>query len=83
MKTKSLDLLETELQTYNAKKQELLSQASGKYVLIKADKVIGIFDTESDAIRQGYEKFGNEPFLVKQILEIEPTQNFLSNSIAF
>lgn len=74
-------LLETELKTYGAKKQELLRQNVGKYVLIKGTAVIGIFESEKDAVRAGIDKFGNVPFLVKKIEEIEQGQNYTSNLI--
>lgn len=73
------EMLSKELETYEANKNELIGKSKGKYVLIKDDQVIDVFDTKSDAIRQGYERFGNVPFFVKQIIEIETPQNFTSN----
>ena len=74
-----LNVLDQELQTYEEKKNELLARARGKFVLIKEDRIEDIFDTETDAIRQGYERFGNEPFLVKEIVEVEIPVQFASN----
>ncbi len=74
-------LLEKELQTYETHKDELIGKAKGKFALIKDDQVIDVFDTKIDAIRQGYERFGNVPFLVKQIVEFDVPQNFTSNLI--
>ena len=68
---KKLKMLDRELQTYEAHKAELLAKGRGKWVLIKGARVAGVFDTEADAIRQGYERFGNVPFMVKEIVEIE------------
>jgi hypothetical protein len=73
------DLLKRELETYEAQKSELMGQAMGKFVLIKDEEVVGVFDTQMDAIRQGYARFGNAPFLVKQIVQLEIPQNFTSN----
>lgn len=73
------EVLDIELETYERHRQELLGKAEGKYVLIRQDKVIGVFDSQSDAIQQGYERFGNVPFLVKQVLKVETPQNFVSN----
>lgn len=72
------DLLDQELQTYEKEKDRLLAQAKGKFVLIKGDQVVDFFDTETDAIRHGYEHLGNTPFLVKQVLEIEVPIHFSS-----
>ena len=74
-----LEMLKKELQTYEAKKSELIGKSKGKFALIKDNDVVDIFDTKIDAIRQGYERFGNVPFFVKQIVEIDIPQNFTSN----
>ncbi len=76
-----VELLERELKTYDEHRVQLLGTDSGKFVLIKDDKVIGIFESKLDAIRAGYERFGNVPFLVKQIVQVEVPQNFTSNLI--
>ena len=76
---KKLDL---ELKTYEQNKQNLLKSDRGKFVLIKGNSVIGTYDTYDDTIKVGIDKFGNKPFLVKQILDVEPTGNFTSNLIA-
>ena len=77
-----MELLDRELATYESHKAELLGAARGKYALVKDDKVIGVFDTPSDAVHQGYGNFGLEPFLVKEIVEVDAPQNFTSNLIA-
>ena len=71
-------LLDNELKTYEQERERLLATAEGKFVLIRSGKVEGVFDSKMDAIAQGYEKFGNVPFLVKQIVRIEAPQNFVS-----
>jgi hypothetical protein len=63
--------LERELETYNAKLQELKAE-EGKFVLISGTAVVGTYTSYEDAIKEGYSKFGpNTPFLVKQIQGIE------------
>jgi len=71
-------LLDTEWETYKHHREELLGQAEGKYVLIRGDEIVGIFNSKGDAIAQGYERFGNVPFLVKEIVKVETPQNFVS-----
>jgi hypothetical protein len=71
--------LETELHTFQQNKRQLLETAAGKYALIKDSEVEGTYDTRAAAIEAGYSKFGNEEFLVKQIVEVEPPQTFISN----
>jgi hypothetical protein len=45
-------------------------------------KLIDTFKSKEDAIRQGYKLFGNTPFLVKHIVEVEIPEYFTSNLIA-
>ncbi len=71
--------LDTELKTYEKHRDHLLATAEGKFVLIHNDEVVGAYDSKMDAIAQGYQQFGNVPFLVKQIVKIEMPQNFISN----
>ncbi len=73
------EVLDAELKTYEQHRDQLLGTAEGKYVLIRNDQVVGVFDSKMDAITQGYQRFGNVPFLVKQILKVEVPQNFVSN----
>lgn len=75
------NLLTKETETYQNNKEDLLRESSGKFVLIKGEKIIGVYDTRNDAIKIGIDKFGNSPFLVKKISEVEETQNFTSNLI--
>lgn len=74
-----LELLGAELETYERHRDELLGKSEGKFALIHGNQIVGIFDSKKDAIEQGYERFGNIPFLVKQIVKVETPQNFVSN----
>jgi hypothetical protein len=67
--------LEKELATYQAKLPEL-KQHEGKFVLIHGDQVVDTFTSYDDALKEGYKQFGLKPFLVKQILTIEPVFSF-------
>jgi hypothetical protein len=67
--------LEREIKTYKEKLPEL--QASeGKFVLISGETVSGVFDSYQDALAAGYERFGMNPFLVKQISTVEVLASF-------
>lgn len=72
-------ILDLELKTYEMHREELISKSLGKFALIKDDQVVTVFDTKLDAIRHGYDRFGNVPFLVKEIVEVEIPLNFTSN----
>jgi hypothetical protein len=70
--------LATELDYFDRHRAELLGSAKGKFALIKEERLIDTFDSQDDAIRAGYRQFGNEPFLVKQIVAIDVPLNFTS-----
>ena len=65
--------LERELETYNRKLPELMAE-EGKFALIEGDDVVGIYGTYEDALKEGYQKFKLNPFLVKQIQVAERVQ---------
>ena len=76
------DILESELKAFEQHKSELIGSSKGKFALVKGNTVVGVFDAEMDAIRQGYERFGNVPFLVKQIVEVEEPEVFTSGLLS-
>jgi hypothetical protein len=63
--------LERELATYRRKLPELLAN-EGKFVVIHGEDVIGIVDTLDEALRLGYDRFINEPFMARPIRRTEP-----------
>jgi hypothetical protein len=73
--------LAEELATFDAHRDELLGSAPNKFVLIKGSEILGTYETETDAINEGYRKLGNVPFLVKHIVESERPLNFVSGVI--
>ncbi len=48
-------------------KTDLLKEQEGRYALIKGSKLIGVFDTDTDAYQVGVMQFGNEAFLIVRI----------------
>ena len=73
------EILARELQTYRQNVGYLLGANEGKYVLIHGDEVLGVFDSQLDAIRAGYQQLGHVSFLVKQVLKVEMPVAFVSN----
>lgn len=63
-------VLQKEIQTYLARKEKLLAQGEGKFVLIKGEGVVGLFESQGGALEEGYRRFRKEPFLVKQVLAV-------------
>ena len=70
--------LKTELDFFAAKLPELLDVAEGKFALIKGGELLGTYDTEIEAVRAGYQRLGNEAFLVKHIVEAEVPLSYTS-----
>lgn len=66
-------MLDKERLFYAAHVQEWAQIHQDKYVLIKDDKLIGIFDTIDDALSAGASQFGLSSFLVRRIGELEQT----------
>lgn len=58
--------LERELETWRRKFPELL-QHEGKFALVHGDEIADVFAAYEDAIQAGYQRFGLQPFLVKQV----------------
>lgn len=68
---KAAPQLAQELETYYARKQELLQRAEGKYVVIKGTDILGIYENASEAYGQTYRRLGNVPFLLRRVQEHE------------
>ena len=58
--------LEKEVETYK-KKLPGLKEHEGKYALVHGNDLVDVFITYEDALKEGYQKFKLEPFLVKRI----------------
>lgn len=67
--------LSTELKTFARLREKLIRDHAGKFVLIQGEGVIGTFDSEEAAVKEGYERYpyGDIPFLVKQVTKRETT----------
>lgn len=50
-----------------AKEREVLSRVPGKWALIHETKVLEFFDSREEAVRAGYAKLRDVPFVVRQI----------------
>jgi hypothetical protein len=78
MITAEADSLEKEVAFFEQHREDLVNQANGKFALVKGESLVGIFETQTEAIRAGYRNFGNQPFLVKQIVLADLPLNFTS-----
>jgi hypothetical protein len=61
--------IETEWNFFRREWQRLLAEGhEGRWVLLKGEEIIGIFDTLEEAKRVGVERFGLGPKLIQQVL---------------
>lgn len=65
-------MLAEEMATYRAHLPGLLQGQQSQYVLIKGTDVVAVFNDRSEALREGHQRFGVVPFLVRQIVACEP-----------
>jgi len=73
------DQLFAEWTTYRREAEQLLAEGKeGQYVLIKGEEIVGMWETHEDAMAEGYDRFGYQPFLVHQLREREPVLRCIS-----
>jgi len=72
-----MKVLEQELKTFEENRASLLANSEGKFVLIRDGSVIAVYDSKGDALAEGFKRFCNVPFLVKQVLKLDLSQSFL------
>jgi hypothetical protein len=59
--------LELELQTYHRERGRLESEHRGKFVLIRGDEIVGVYDDFHAASEQAARQFERGPYLVQCI----------------
>jgi hypothetical protein len=62
-------VLEEEIDAFMKKLPELLKDHKGEYTLFKGHEMIGIYDKQSAAYKEGFKKFGDVPMLIVQVSE--------------
>lgn len=60
--------LEKELKFFEEQRAEWLQNHAGKFALVKGRELVGVFDSDEAAYQAGVGRWGNTPFLIKQIL---------------
>ena len=72
--TTGLEALRDELSFFESMKAQWLTAHEGKFVLIKGQELMGVFESQEQAYSVGLERLGNIPFLIKQVVKEEPVQ---------
>lgn len=66
--SRGLLLIKREINTYRRELPRLLAEGhEGRFVLIKGDEIVSVWDTFDDAIQAGCERFGLETFIAQPI----------------
>jgi hypothetical protein len=63
--------IDREWETFQDNLPALLEKEAGRYVLIHDDQVVGTWDTQAEALEEGYRRFNLESFLVQRIVADE------------
>lgn len=74
--TNVVTTLQPELSFFNENKHEWLKHHGDQFVLVKGHESFGFFPLYGDAVNEGFRRFGNQPFLVKQVIEKDPVVQF-------
>ena len=70
--------LQVELNYFEAHKEEWLDKHKGKFLLIKGEELIDVFSSLDDAYKAGVKLYGNQPFFIKQLFEVDTTNQIPS-----
>jgi hypothetical protein len=74
-------VLEKEWETYKQERARLLEAHEGEFVLIHGSDVLGTFGSRREALREGYQRLGNVPFLVQEIVAAERPRYLISHTV--
>jgi hypothetical protein len=73
--------LEREIDYYHRNQAEFLKHYENQFVLIKDETLAGTYTTELQAYEAGLAHYGNQPFLIRQVLKEEPVAHFPALSL--
>jgi len=59
--------LKKDFEFYKNQNENWHQENRGKFVLIKNQKIVGIYDSYIDALQEGIKKFGEEKFLIQEV----------------
>jgi hypothetical protein len=60
-------MLESEQKYFDEHKDELVEKYLDRFVLIKGEELVGVFNTVEEAISEGARRFGLSSFMVRQV----------------
>ena len=66
-------MLEQEREFFARNRAEWLRRHAGRVVLVKGERLVGVFNTIDEAVKEGARLFGLDSFLIRRVEEIEET----------
>lgn len=75
-------MLEKEYRYYKKHKEELTDKYLGKHIVIKDDKVVGVYNSLEEAMLNSLQKYQLGTFFVKQIEKEEQVLCFYNKAFA-
>ena len=61
-------MLDEEIKYFNESLEDWLKQYSGRIALVKGQELIGVYNTEDEALAEGARRYQLQPFLVRHII---------------
>lgn len=62
------DVLDKEIAAFEKMKPQLEKHHSGKFVVIRDEKLMGAYDSFDKAAEEAIQKFGKGPYLIRQVV---------------
>jgi hypothetical protein len=59
--------IDTEIAVYETMREQLESEHMGKWVLVRAGKLVNVYDSFEVAAEDAVRQFGRGPYLIRQI----------------
>lgn len=73
--------LQEELHFYNENREEYLQKYPEQFLVIKGKRMASNHSSYQAALQAGINEFEAEPFLIKHVLDPEPSAFFLSGNV--
>ena len=71
-KTTGDTVLKEEIQYFDESLEDWLKQYTGMVALVKGGELIGVYNTEDEALIEGARRYQLQPFLVRRIIREQP-----------
>jgi hypothetical protein len=76
-------MLEPEFEFYKAHQDELTKKHLGKFIVIKGESVIGVYDSEMDAYLETEKSHKVGTFLIQHCLPLENLKQIFHSRVSF